>query len=218
MNNLFPILAIETTDRLCSVAILLNEEDYFESNIQGKHIHSQKLVVMIDEILNSAELTFPDIKCLAISEGPGSFTGLRIGMAAAKGIAVGADLPMILVPTFSALAFKLSAHLKKDRIFSIIKKASKDENYFAEYIVTEENFRELVTLQLVKSEKLSSMIEDDVIIYSNIEQDNQNSELTVPTAKDIGRWAYKFGKDLLTSNYDLIEPKYLKEFLVRTQK
>jgi len=218
MNSLFPILSVETTDKLCSTAILLNEEEYFESNILGKHIHSRKLVVMINEILNSAELKIPDIKCLAISEGPGSFTGLRIGMAAAKGIAVGADLPMILVPTFSALASKLSAHLKPEEKFAIVKKASKDESYCAVYSVVSDGFNEITTLQLVDNDNLSSLIGEKVIIYSDRDSNKQNSDLTIPNATDIGRWAYKFGKDLLTSNYDLLEPKYLKEFLVRTKK
>jgi hypothetical protein len=52
-------------------------------------------------------------------------------------------------------------------------------------------------------------------IFSDLDADDTHSDLTIPTARDIGVWAYKFGKDLLTSNYDFVEPKYLKEFKVR---
>ena len=216
MKELFPILSIETTDSLCSTAILLNEEDYFELNIQGKHIHSQKLVLMVQELLESSGLRLSEIKSLSISEGPGSFTGLRIGMSAAKGIAVGGNIPLILVPTFSALALKISAYLKPGTKFSIIKTASKDDNYFAMFQAQMNGTTELTNVQLVKNDEISSYLDDNVIIYSNNNSFSQNSHLTIPSAIDIGKWAYKFGEDLLTFNLDLIEPKYLKKFLMRT--
>lgn len=215
MTNLFPILSIETTDKLCSAAILLNEEDYFEINIQGKHIHSQKLVVIIDELLKASGLKIEQIESLAVSEGPGSFTGLRIGMAAAKGIAVGVSIPVVLVPTFDTLALKISSYLNKGEKFCIIKKASKDENYFASYIFSEGNVEIVDPIQLIENEDLSSYSNSCLKIFSNLDADDMYSDLTIPTARDIGVWAYKFGKDLLTSDYDFIEPKYLKEFKVR---
>lgn len=215
MTNLFPILSIETTDKLCSAAILLNEEDYFEINIQGKHVHSQKLVVTIDELLKTAGLKIEQIKSLAVSEGPGSFTGLRIGMAAAKGIAVGVLMPVILVPTFDALALRISSYLNKGEKFCIIKKASKDENYFASYNSQEGIVKVVDSIRLIENENLPLYTRSYSKIFSNVNVNNKYSELTIPTARDIGVWAYKFGKDLLTSDYDFIEPKYLKEFKVR---
>jgi tRNA threonylcarbamoyladenosine biosynthesis protein TsaB len=215
MNNLFPILSIETTDKLCSAAILLNENDYYETNIQGKHVHSQKLIVTIDELLKSAGLEINEIKSLAVSEGPGSFTGLRIGMAAAKGIAVGKSIPLTLVPTFDALAFKISSYLSSEKKFCIIKKASKDESYFASYIFRDGNVEIVDPIQLILNENLTSYTDSYLKIFSDLDADDTHSDLTIPTARDIGVWAYKFGKDLLTSNYDFVEPKYLKEFKVR---
>jgi len=214
MNNLFPILAIETSDQLCSVAILIDDKYYSEININGKHIHSEKLIPMINEILNSNNIDISQVKLIAISEGPGSFTGLRIGMAAAKGIAAGSGLPIIPVPTFIALANKIADYLLVGQRFIIVKKASKDEVYFVKFAKTQKGIEELISLSLLNKEKVSSYIENDDLVFSNT-SNMDIKDIATPTAIDIGRWAYLFGKDLVISNYDLLEPKYFKEFKVR---
>ncbi|HET55319.1 MAG TPA: tRNA (adenosine(37)-N6)-threonylcarbamoyltransferase complex dimerization subunit type 1 TsaB [Ignavibacteria bacterium] len=214
MNNLFPILAIETSDRLCSVAILIDDKYYSEININGKHIHSEKLIPMVNEILNSNNIDISQVNSIAISEGPGSFTGLRIGMAAAKGIAAGSGLPIIPVPTFIALANKIADYLLVGQRFAIAKKASKDEVYFVKFVKTQKGIEELISLSLLNKEKVSSYIENDDLVFSNT-SNTDIKDIATPTAIDIGRWAYLFGKDLVISNYDLLEPKYFKEFKVR---
>jgi tRNA threonylcarbamoyladenosine biosynthesis protein TsaB len=78
-----PILAIETSGNNCSAALYYNENEAFEKTITGKHIHSQKLLTMIDELLIEKKISIKSIKSIAISVGPGSFTGLRIGMSVA---------------------------------------------------------------------------------------------------------------------------------------
>lgn len=216
MNKLFPILAIETSDQLCSVAILIDDKYYSETNINGKHIHSEKLMPMINEILHSNNIDISQVNSIAVSEGPGSFTGLRIGMAAAKGIASGSGLPIIPVPTFIALANKIADYLLIGQSFVIAKKASRDEVYFAKYFKTQKWIEELNSLSLLNKENLSSFIENDDLVFSDT-SDSVMKDIVTPTAIDIGRWAYLFGKDLLTSNYDLLEPKYFKEFKVRNK-
>lgn len=214
MNNLFPILAIETSDQLCSVAILIDDKYYSEININGKHIHSEKLIPMVNEILNSNNIDISQVNSIAISEGPGSFTGLRIGMAAAKGIAAGSGLPIIPVPTFIALANKIADYLLVGQRFVIAKKASKDEVYFVKFAKTQKGIDELISLSLLNKGKVSSYIENDDLVFSNT-SNTDIKDIATPTAIDIGRWAYLFGKDLVISNYDLLEPKYFKEFKVR---
>ena len=98
MNELFPILAVETSGELCSVALLLDEKNFIELNYLQKQIHSQKLIGMIDTVLETAATELRGVKSIAVSMGPGSFTGLRIGLSAVKGIAFGANLPIIPIP------------------------------------------------------------------------------------------------------------------------
>lgn len=215
MDNLFPILALETSDELCSTAVLLDDNSFSEINVKGKHIHSEKLIPMIEEILKTNKLQVSQIKSIAVSEGPGSFTGLRIGMAAVKGIAVSTNIPVVPVPTFGAFAFKISTFMMSGQNFVIVKKASRDEVYFARYMFSENKVKEVVPLCLLQTSEISSKIEKNDLAFSNIIH-KSNSEDITPSALDIGRWAYKFGKDLVTSNYDLLEPKYFKEFKVRS--
>lgn len=215
MDNLFPILALGTSDELCSTAVLLDDNSFSEINVKGKHIHSEKLIPMIEEILKTNKLQVSQIKSIAVSEGPGSFTGLRIGMAAVKGIAVSTNIPVVPVPTFGAFAFKISTFMMSGQNFVIVKKASRDEVYFARYMFSENKVKEVVPLCLLQTSEISSKIEKNDLAFSNIIH-KSNSEDITPSALDIGRWAYKFGKDLVTSNYDLLEPKYFKEFKVRS--
>ena len=105
MNDLIPILAIETSDNICGVCVYFDEAKYFTSKILLKHSHSEKLFEVISSVVQQAEIEFDEIKSLAVSSGPGSFTGLRIGMAAAKGIAQVLSIPIIPVPTFETMDY-----------------------------------------------------------------------------------------------------------------
>lgn len=215
MNDIFPLLAIETTDELCSAALLLNQNEYSEINVRGKHVHSERLVPSIEQLLLSNRIQVGELKVVAVSEGPGSFTGLRIGMSAAKGIAVGAQIHVILVPTFEAIAFKYSNFLPDDSLFCIVKKASRDEVYFAKYKVKDNNYFLVQPLSLIQLDELPKLTVNSDLVISNITRDLADNNSSVPSALDIGVWAYKFGKDLVTSDYDLLEPKYFKEFIVK---
>ena len=72
-----------------------------------KNIHSEKLLEVVEAVLKKSLVKINEVGSIAVSSGPGSFTGLRIGMSAAKGLAFGANLPIISVPTFEALALKI---------------------------------------------------------------------------------------------------------------
>jgi len=99
------ILAIETTSTAASVALIDdNNRIDFESSDE-KLSHLQNLMPMIDKLLGSRQLKIIDIDYIAVSEGPGSFTGIRIGMAAAKGLAQVLDKKIVPVPTLLAMAY-----------------------------------------------------------------------------------------------------------------
>ncbi|MEW6701378.1 MAG: tRNA (adenosine(37)-N6)-threonylcarbamoyltransferase complex dimerization subunit type 1 TsaB, partial [Bacteroidota bacterium] len=134
MNETLPILAIETSGDLCSAAVLLGEKNFVELNYLQKHIHSQKLIDIIDAVLKNANVELKQIKSIAVSMGPGSFTGLRIGLSAVKGIAFGAGLPIIPVPTFDAYAFNIARVLPDGSKFIIAINANIDELYFEKFV------------------------------------------------------------------------------------
>ncbi len=101
------ILGIETSSLVAGVAILTDDVITGEYNINHKKTHSQTLMPMIEEICNMTEIRPDMLDAIAVSSGPGSFTGLRIGSASAKGMGLALDIPLIHVPTLEAMAYNL---------------------------------------------------------------------------------------------------------------
>ena len=101
------ILAIESSAVTASVAIMSEELLTAEYTINYKKTHSQTLLPMIDEICKMTETDVKDIDYYAVSVGPGSFTGLRIGAATGKGLALATDKDMIAVPTLEGMAYNM---------------------------------------------------------------------------------------------------------------
>lgn len=99
------ILAIEASSAVASAAILTDDIITAEYTINNKLTHSQTLLPMIDEICGRTETDLGDFDAIAVSSGPGSFTGLRIGSATAKGLGQALGIPIIHVPTLEAMAY-----------------------------------------------------------------------------------------------------------------
>lgn len=101
------ILAIDSSSMVASVAVAEDDILMAEYTINHKKTHSQTLLPMIDEISRMIELDIESIDAIAIAGGPGSFTGLRIGSATAKGLGLALQKPLINVPTVDAMAYNL---------------------------------------------------------------------------------------------------------------
>ncbi|GBD89878.1 tRNA threonylcarbamoyladenosine biosynthesis protein TsaB [bacterium BMS3Abin04] len=215
---MLPLLAIETSGELCSVAVMFNENNFAETNIKQKNIHSEKLMDMVNYTLETATLKINDLNAVAVSTGPGSFTGLRIGMSAAKGIAFGADLQIVPVPTFNALAYEISNFLKAGTSFVVSNIVNTTEIYFSKYLKSVDGLQTISELRVIKKEELQNYIEDKDLVYGNFTNINNDFSLASPSAKFVAKWAYIFGKDLLTFNFDYMEPNYLKNFVPRIKK
>lgn len=101
------ILAIDTSTVVASCAIC--EEDFVlaTSKTATGLTHSQTLMVLVDDMFKAAKIAIEEIEAVAVSVGPGSFTGLRIGIAAAKGVAMGLKVPIVGVDTLHALSYNL---------------------------------------------------------------------------------------------------------------
>jgi tRNA threonylcarbamoyladenosine biosynthesis protein TsaB len=236
MNDNKPILSIETSESLCGACIYFSDEKYFEADIKSKNVHAEKLFETIDFVIKTAGIETNDLASIAVSAGPGSFTGLRIGMSAAKGIAFGLSLPVIPVPTFEALALQIAAQLPAETDFIIANKVNSDEVYCAKF---QSNYNLLDrTNNYIFVEKLKIMnisefhdFSKDCITFGNIiadpsgKKDNGgvnlltgNEELSAPSPVFVAKWGFLYGADLLTTNYDYLEPNYLKNFIIKERK
>ena len=124
------ILGIDTSSMAASVAVIEDNKLICEYTINTKKTHSQKLMPMIENMLGLSDLNVREIDAIAVCEGPGSFTGLRIGMATAKAIAHVNDIPVIGVNSLEALAANMNLCDKK--ICSILD-AQRNQDYTGRY-------------------------------------------------------------------------------------
>jgi tRNA threonylcarbamoyladenosine biosynthesis protein TsaB len=113
------VLAIDTALAACSAAVLDTEHGGIVASeslpmVRG---HAEALLPLVQRVMQAAGLTFPDIDRIAVTTGPGSFTGLRVGIAAARGIALAADKPAVGVSTLSAYA---APHVADDERFPVV--------------------------------------------------------------------------------------------------
>lgn len=102
------LLCLETATRICSVALFNDHHLLAVRESDVPNIHSAKLTVFIDEVLKGSGALYHDLEAVAVSMGPGSYTGLRIGVAAAKGLCYALGKPLVAVPTLQAMAFGMS--------------------------------------------------------------------------------------------------------------
>ncbi len=102
------ILAIDTVTQACSVALLCAEERVQRMKIQGNQ-HSALLLNMVDEVLAESKLSLSDINLIAVNNGPGSFTGIRIGVGVAQGLAYGDNIPILGINSLAVLAAQTTA-------------------------------------------------------------------------------------------------------------
>lgn len=127
------LVAIDSSGLVASVAVVEDDVLIAEYTVQYKKTHSQTLLPMLDEIRNMIELDFGTVDGIAVAAGPGSFTGLRIGSATAKGLAWAADIPIVAVPTVDGLAYNLYG---TDKIICPIMDAKRNQVYTGIYEFT----------------------------------------------------------------------------------
>jgi tRNA threonylcarbamoyladenosine biosynthesis protein TsaB len=125
------ILCIETAGPSCSVCISQEKEILSSERSETFQQHASQLTPMIESSLLAAGLKYSDLQAVAVSSGPGSYTGLRVGLAAAKGICVALDLPLISIPSLSVLASALQAYARKGNLICPMIDARRMEVYMA---------------------------------------------------------------------------------------
>lgn len=104
------ILALDSSGLVASVAVVEDDNLLGEYTVNYKKTHSQTLLPMLDEVAKMIELDLETVDAIAVSAGPGSFTGLRIGSATAKGLGLALNKPLIHIPTVDGLACNLWGH------------------------------------------------------------------------------------------------------------
>ncbi|MCF6133259.1 tRNA (adenosine(37)-N6)-threonylcarbamoyltransferase complex dimerization subunit type 1 TsaB [Flavobacterium wongokense] len=214
------ILNIETATKNCSVSLAKNGETVLCREIaeQG-YSHAEKLHVFIEEILKETNVNTNELSAIAVSKGPGSYTGLRIGVSTAKGLCYALGIPLIAVDTLQVLANKVS--IQKGLIVPMID-ARRMEVYSAVFdhklhrimevqaeILTEESYAEMTEpVYFIGDcqEKCKTVLTKDNFTFL--------SEIVFPSANEMSALSYdKFVKNDF-EDVAYFEPFYLKDFLI----
>ena len=210
--NIKPILAIETSGNLCGAAVYFDHSKYFEIIINFKNSHSTLLLDIIDKVLIYSGIQLMDIDCIAVSSGPGSFTGLRIGYSAVKGLAFGSQLKVCPVPTFEALALQLSHVLTEGTEFIIANKVNVEEVYYARFHIKSNNYIFAENLQIINMTELPERSKGYRVFGNALKK---NNEFSAPRPLYVAEWCNLNGAEHKTFTYDLLEPNYFKNFIVK---
>jgi tRNA threonylcarbamoyladenosine biosynthesis protein TsaB len=214
------ILNIETATKNCSVSIAKDGKTIACREIAEQNFsHAEKLHVFIDELLKENNLRFKDLKAVAVSQGPGSYTGLRIGVSSAKGLCYALSIPMIAIDTLESLARKISVtdgviipmiDARRMEVYSAIFNVdyTKERKVEAE-IIDSNSYAEIqVKIHLVGDgiSKFKEVLTDDKFVFHN--------DAVYPSASEMSLLSFdKFKKsDFVDVAY--FEPYYLKDFLI----
>ncbi len=169
------ILAVDTATTTCSIAVVDGDTPLSELTLTRDQTHSKHIMEMIDFVLGISGLTVSDIDGFAVTKGPGSFTGLRIGISTVKGLAFASDKPIVGVSTLDALAFQF--YLSPYLICPFLD-ARKGEVYFSRYRSVNGILKNEIKHQVLPPESAVSDIKEPTlfvgngaIIYRNIIQD-----------------------------------------------
>lgn len=158
------IIGFETATLTGSVAVVDESSVIGEISLNVKATHSEKLMVAMDQLLVISGLTINDMDGIAISVGPGSFTGLRIGLSAAKGLAFASGKPLIAIPTLDALA--LNVPFSKHLVCPVLD-ARKGEVYAAIYRPDGQIPQKMTEDMVIKPSLLGEMIKEETLFLGD---------------------------------------------------
>ena len=218
------ILNIETATKNCSVALAKDGQTILCKEVAEEgYSHAERLHVFIESIINEAGIQLKDIVAVAVSQGPGSYTGLRIGVSAAKGLCYALNIPLIAVDTLEALASKVKVadglivpmiDARRMEVYSAVFSASLEKNreILAE-VITEDSFKDFIEkLYFVGdcNEKCKTILTKENFVFLD--------EIKYPSANEMSTLSFDKYKISDTVDVAYFEPYYLKDFLITTSK
>ena len=217
------ILNIESSTTNCSISLSFKGKVIsLKENNEEKYSHSTNLHSFINDVLKKSNVSSQKLSAIAVSKGPGSYTGLRIGVAAAKGLCFALDIPLISISTLLILAKQIK--FKKEGLIIPVMDARRNEVYSAVYdssynkvrkvmpeVINEDSFGKLVSKNKLffignGQEKCNRLIKKNLnLIFS--------SNITFPSANEMASLSFEKFTNSKFENIAYFEPDYLKNFM-----
>lgn len=213
------ILSIETSGTTCGVALSQGNQLLAEYSLFGNNLHDKMLAELCKRIMKDLSKSFDNLDAVAVSMGPGSFTGLRIGVSVAKGLCFRGGIHCIPVPTLEAFAYAATEYatsLGVGEIISVV--PSNQNNIFMQRFDTLGN--SISEIEILEPAQVQKYLSDKVILCGNGAGEFQSdayqlSGLNRLTPRFIARLAGKLYNEAKWINPDNLVPLYAQEFLVK---
>lgn len=222
------IIQIETATQVCSAAISENGKTIALKEENASNIHASSLTLFIKEVMDTAGLRFPEVDAIAVSKGPGSYTGLRIGVSTAKGLCYALDKPLIAIDTLQMMAAGFMTETpgysglvcpmidaRRMEVFTAIYDADlRVVEPVTAKIIDEESFAKVLSANTLTfigdgAEKCKAVLQQENALFSTV---NFNSSANMSA---LSYDAYKEAKFVDVAYF---EPFYLKDFVATTPK
>lgn len=219
---------IETATTVCSVSVSDKNQIITFEEVNGGYTHAENLHVFIKEVMQQAGLTLDQLHAVSVSKGPGSYTGLRIGASAAKGLAYALNIPLISIDTLQVMTQRVMSETNSDMLFCPMIDARRMEVYCACY-----NFELQAVLPvqalIVDSQSIDQFKMDREILFFGDGMLKCKSlletlpkavfkESVMPSSECMATLAYKKFTEKSFEDVAYFEPFYLKEFFTPLKK
>ncbi|WP_291867688.1 tRNA (adenosine(37)-N6)-threonylcarbamoyltransferase complex dimerization subunit type 1 TsaB [Maribacter sp.] len=220
------LLNLETATTNCSVSVAKDGEIIvLKEHNSPNYSHAEQLHVFIEEALKEASLSILDLDAIAVSKGPGSYTGLRIGVSAAKGLCFSLDIPLISIATLESMANQVT--LDTSAVVIPVLDARRMEVYSAVFNTAYSEIRE-TRAEIVDANSFSEFVEKgkvviagngaekckEILIHPNFEFNTS----VVPSAKEMAMLSYRKFENKDFEDVAYFEPYYLKDFVLQQKK
>ncbi len=218
------ILSIETSTKACSVALQNQGELLAESTLYVDKSHSEKLALLIKDLLRYAEIEPKDLMAVAISSGPGSYTGLRIGTSTAKGLCYALNIPLIAINTLEAMAKGVAEYITEDDILLCPMLDARRMEVYCMLTDKELTIIKKTAAKIIDEHSYSEELKENKIVFFGngatkcepIIGNNDNAifiNSQAINAVNVGDLAWKKFEQQDFEDLAYFEPEYLKEFV-----
>ena len=227
------ILNIETATSVCSVALSCDGLILSSKESNEQNSHSSLITIFIEQVLKESEINIENIDTVAISKGPGSYTGLRIGVSTAKGLCYALDKPLISIGTLQSMAFGLLKYpeiqeLKQNILFCPMIDARRMEVYAAIYDTSNVEVRE-VRAEIIDENSFSEYLQNSKVVFfgdgankcKETLSGHPNAIFIDNVLASLFNMAELGGQKYLNSQFEdlaYFEPFYLKDFIAGKPK
>jgi tRNA threonylcarbamoyladenosine biosynthesis protein TsaB len=221
------ILALETATETCGVALLHDDRIVAEAHLHRPRVHSERLTPLVEDVLCHADVSGGALNVVAVSMGPGSYTGLRIGVSTAKGWALATDADLVGVPTLAAYAAQIGPVAQEGDVICPLFDARRDEVYAAAYRKTADGLAEQAATKALTVDALSGWmgrVEGRLWLLGDGAPKSREALAAVGTGQTVlapdvtppsAAWVGRRGRQRLRTNgpddISTFEPLYVKE-------